>query len=1179
MCCSTVLFRLVGYSKRTPASHAGHQEEQPLAGELTGIAAAIGQELGGLWAPGNGQVRLGAPDATRGPLIAAAASDHDGPLLVLAATPATAQALFDEVQVYARTPVVRLPEQERLPYELSRDDPVIQHERERALDMLAGTGQVIVVASWAAVTGHCAGPERRTEGITVRVGSTMGPAALLEALEAEGYEHEPVADRPGTMARHGGIVDVFPPATDDPLRIEYFGDEIDSIRRINLETQRSTERVDAVHLDPVSTATHEAHAAAARLLEQLGDAAGDDSPLVDELAMVAEGGRTNYPGLFEALLFESSALDHLSEHVRFVVDDRAGGHDALQNIINDEEQSRAELERRGSIPAGLPPLRVGAGDVERAIGAASAVIEFERFGDETTGVRRLPFAVAPAFAGKLQTVLQQAWAWARQGRHVVIASQQALRIDDLLREEGITARLTRELETAPEPGEIILTSIPVAGGFVFNDDLTLISDPEIFGFKKQRRPQRSRRGVRSDLLSTIEQGDYLVHADHGIARFGGMVRRTSNGTEREYLELQYADGDRLYVPADNLDAITRYVGPGDQKPALTRLDTQEWQRAKRRVRQAVLELAQDLIDLYAKREMAKGFAYPDDHAWQMEMEAAFPFVETNDQAAAIAEVKRDMQSPRPMDRLLCGDVGYGKTEVAARAAFKAVMAGRQVAVLVPTTVLAEQHGHTFRERMAGFPVRVEVLSRFRSEEDQREIVRGIREGDVDIVVGTHRLLQRDVEFKDVGLLIVDEEQRFGVSHKERLKKLREEVDVLTLSATPIPRTLQMSLVGIRDMSTVMTPPEERLPVRTYVTEWDDEIVREAIMREIHRGGQVYFVHNRVQGIEAIAGRLRELVPEARITIGHGQMREEQLERVMAEFGAGEHDVLVCTTIIESGLDIPNANTIVMNNANQLGLAQLYQLRGRVGRASNQAYAYLLYDRNRAISETAQKRLQAVFEASELGAGFQIAIRDLEIRGAGNLLGTAQSGHIAAVGFELYSKLVAEAVSAIKQAFEGPGEGLPQVEAPLPPAPAIDLPLSAHIPESYIEDPSQRLALYQRIAEISTAAQVAEMQAELADRFGPVPPVVENLLFVALVKSMGRRARVESIKTSEPFIHLHVRDGTTEGQHRAVERLGIAGIIPGPNQVRIDRATVGENWTQTLIRVLRAMSVRHDAVAA
>ncbi len=521
-----------------------------------------------------------------------------------------------------------------------------------------------------------------------------------------------------------------------------------------------------------------------------------------------------------------------------------------------------------------------------------------------------------------------------------------------------------------------------------------------------------------------------------------------------------------------------------------------------------------------------------------------------------------------MDRLICGDVGYGKTEVAVRAAFKTVTAGKQVGVLVPTTVLAEQHGATFRERTAGFPVRVEVLSRFRSEQEQRDIVAATARGEVDILIGTHRLLQKDVQFKDIGLVIIDEEQRFGVAHKERLKQMRAEVDFLTLSATPIPRTLQMSLAGIRDMSTVMTPPEERLPIRTYVMEWDDEIIREAIDRELQRGGQVYFVHNRVHDIERVVTRVRNIIPEANIAVGHGQMPEEQLERVMMEFSAGDHDVLVCTTIIESGLDIPNVNTIIIDQANQLGLAQLYQLRGRVGRGANRAYAYLLYNRDRAISESAQKRLEAIFEATELGAGFQIALRDLEIRGAGNVLGTEQSGHIAAVGFEMYSKLVAEAVAALKQALR-PGEE--QGPPPLPPPPAVDLPLSAHIPANYVDDLHARLAVYERIADIGAADGVAAMQAELHDRFGPVPLAVDNLLYVQLLKAVARRARVESIKTDEQMFHLRLRGGVSDEQRARVQALGLPGVLVGPNQVRVDRLAHATDWMPLLVRIARALS--------
>lgn len=1087
--------------------------------------------------------------------------------MLVVPTPSKSLAMHEELGLFlAGIPLARLPERESLPYEFGRDDSGLTVERSYALRLLGRNSPALVVASWAALSEHCAGPGADDEGLLLEKGAEINVSRLMEQLEAAGYAVQPLADFPGSASRRGGIVDIFPAATERPFRVEFLGDEIESIRELDLETQRSVARLERLQVPMAATSAAEAKAAARDLLERLTARSEQAESVVEQLELLADGYRSSSAASFEPLLYRGTALAHLGETVTVILDEPDEGHSALDTVLDHERRTRAELESRESIPSGLPDLRVDEQAMRMNL-ARFATIELQRFGTEELGARRLPIAVTPSFAGKLRALAQQAAVWAKQGRAIAIVSQQALRLAELLDEEGITSTSTRALESPPDPGKIVLVPSALAGGFTLGETLTVVSDSEIFGFRKRRRPTRNRLSVRSDLVSTLEVGDYLVHADHGIARYNGLVRRSVDSVEREYLELQYADRDRLYVPADQLEAVSRYVGPTDHPPSLTRLGSQDWARAKRRVKQAVVELAQELLDLYARRELARGHAFAADNAWQMEMEAAFPFVETADQLEAISEVKADMQSERPMDRLICGDVGYGKTEVAVRAAFKAVMDGKQVAVLVPTTVLAEQHGNTFRERMAGFPIRIEVLSRFRSDQQQREIVAGISAGDVDVAIGTHRLVQKDVGFRELGLVIIDEEQRFGVSHKERLKQMRAEVDTLTLSATPIPRTLQMSLVGIRDMSTVMTPPEERQPIRTYVLEWDDELLREAIDREMQRGGQVYFVHNRVHNIERIMSRLREIVPDARIAVGHGQMPEEQLERVMMEFAAGDHDVLVCTTIIESGLDIPNANTIVINDANHLGLAQLYQLRGRVGRSANRAYAYLLYDKSRTMSESAQKRLEAIFEATELGAGFQIALRDLEIRGAGNVLGTEQSGHIAAVGFDMYSKLVAEAVSILKRTMAPEAPAGPE---PLAPTPTIDLPLSAHIPESYIPDIHARLAAYQRIAEIESAEGVAEMEAELTDRFGAVPRSVENLLYVALVRSMARRANVESLKTDDQMFHLRIRGGTTMELRMAIEGLRLKSVIAGPNQVRIDRLGAGTNWMPLVARVLRTM---------
>ncbi len=1116
---------------------------------------------------GTGVLRLGVPETAKAAVAAALAARQAGPALILAPTPARANAVYEELALYLEdVPLARLPERESLPYELVRDERIVAPDRSRALNLLRGEGRALIVASWAALSEHCPAPDTEAAGIDIARAASIEPAALSRALEERGYVASIVADQPGTFTRRGGIVDVFGAGAEGPIRIEFFGDEVESIRTVDVVSQRSIARVETAHLAPMATGTQAARACAAVLRDRVeGDSDAADT-VREQLELISAGERSAYTAFFEPLLSDATALDYLAAQTLVIFDDAEDGADNLERLCEYEERTRRELEQRAAIPFGLPALHADAVQFESALAGRQPAIHLLRFGSDDAGTSRLPLQVTPGFAGKLRALTEQTARWARDGRAIVIASQQALRLNELFEDDGVGAHLQRQLAAPPEQGDIVLLPVAATAGFVVPDKFTLITDAEIFGFRKRRRPGRQRGRPRSDVISDLEVGDYLVHADHGIARFGGIVRRSLEGVEREYLELQYAEGDRIYVPADQVDAVSRYIGPSDHPPTLTRLGSQEWTRAKRRVRQSVIEMAQELLQLYAQRELAQGHAFAPDGPWQMEMEAAFPFVETHDQLEAIAEVKADMERTQPMDRLICGDVGYGKTEVGVRAAFKAVADGRQVAVLVPTTVLAEQHGATFRERVAGFPMRVEVLSRFRSDQQQKEIVEGITNGEVDIAIGTHRLLQRDVQFKDLGLVIIDEEQRFGVSHKERLKQMRSEVDVLTLSATPIPRTLQMSLVGIRDMSSVMTPPEERLPIQTYVLQWDDQILREAIDRELQRGGQVYLVHNRVHNIERVVARVQEIVPQARIIVGHGQMHEDQLERVMLEFAAGEHDILVCTTIIESGLDIPNANTIIINDADRLGLAQLYQLRGRVGRATNRAYAYLLYDRDRSITEQAQKRLEAVFEASELGAGFQIALRDLEIRGAGNVLGNEQSGHIAAVGFELYAKLVSEAVAALKATMI---EGRP---APPPemPSPLIDLPLSAHIPENYVDEVHARLAMYQRIAAISSAEGIAEMQAELADRFGPPPRAVENLLYVALVRSLAKAARVESVKTDEQMFHLRVRGGVTPAIRARVEALNLSSTLVGPNQVRLDRVSTGAGWTQLLIRVLKAM---------
>ncbi len=745
--------------------------------------------------------------------------------------------------------------------------------------------------------------------------------------------------------------------------------------------------------------------------------------------------------------------------------------------------------------------------------------------------------------------------------------------------------------------------------------------------RKKRKPQST---VAPELFfADVKASDYVVHMEHGIGQYEGLVRLELGGAEREYLQVNYAQNDKLYVPVHQADRLSRYVGAGDGgvPPAITRLGTADWQMVKERAKKAVEDIAEDLLALYAEREVVRGYAYSPDGLWQDEMEAAFPFQETEDQLRAIEDVKQDMEAAQPMDRIIIGDVGYGKTEVGIRAAFKAINDSKQVAVLVPTTVLAQQHYRTFSRRLEMFPVRVEMLSRFRTQAQQEKVLTGLREGSVDIVIGTHRLLSNDIEFKDLGLLIVDEEQRFGVSHKERLKQLRTQVDVLTLSATPIPRTLHMSLSGVRDMSTINTPPEERMPVRTILSEYDEVLIKQAISRELERQGQVFFVHNRVQGIEQIAARISRLIPDAVVGVGHGQLAERDLEEMMVKFAEGEIDVLVCTTIVENGLDIRRANTMIINRADHFGLAQLYQLRGRVGRGAVRGYCYLLHEKHTPLSFDARRRLEALLESSEeLGAGFRIAMRDLEIRGAGELLGAKQSGQIASVGFDLYTRLLAQAINDMrrkKERFERVTDGrwqgtseeaetlhesqianrnlqIAADEAPLPfalddplaPPVTLDLPLVAEIPADYVADETLRLQLYRRIAGLNSQAEIDEMRQELLDRFGKdadtesVPDAVENLFYQIRIKTLAVRAGVPNIGRRRDQVAIRIEADLSDSVRRKLQttlRMALghtddAGAFIPENGIHVGREAVyipideDEFWRLLLVRALEVLTV-------
>ncbi|MFQ5881790.1 MAG: transcription-repair coupling factor, partial [Candidatus Methylomirabilales bacterium] len=719
----------------------------------------------------------------------------------------------------------------------------------------------------------------------------------------------------------------------------------------------------------------------------------------------------------------------------------------------------------------------------------------------------------PSYQGRFTPLVRDLAAWCREGRAVTLVARgaaQAQRLWEVLLEHDLGATVT---EAPAPPGVIHVLEGGLSAGFHFVLlKQSYLTEVEIFGPRRVVPIRRSkiRQARPFAAFEDLKPGDVVVHVDHGIGRFCGLQKLTVGEVEGDYLLLEYAAGDKLYVPVDKLHLVQRYVGADSASgtPPVDRLGSSSWARAKERVRTFIREMARELLRLYAARQVAAGHPCSPDTPWQREFEAAFPFEETADQITAVQEVKADMERPQPMDRLVCGDVGYGKTEVAMRAAFKAVMDGKQVAVLVPTTVLALQHFHSFSDRFTPFPILVEMLSRFRTRREQQAVLRGLRDGTADIVIGTHRLLQKDVRFRDLGLLVVDEEQRFGVAAKERLKQLRTEVDVLTLTATPIPRTLHMAMLGVRDIATIETPPEDRLSIRTYVTRFDPEVIRQAVEEEIGRGGQVFFVHNRVESIHAMARFLKRLLPHVRVAVAHGQMAEEQLERIMCDFYAKRYQLLCCTAIIESGLDIPTANTIIVNRADRFGLAQLYQLRGRVGRDRFRAHAYLLIPREEALSESARKRLQVLAELTELGSGFKIAARDLEIRGAGNLLGTEQHGHISAVGFDLYCQLIEETVRELK------GEVREVVVEPV-----IRLPIEAYIPEDYVPDAVIRLTLYKRLSAAASSEEREGLALELRDRFGPIPKPVEHLLSVLDLKATARSLRISEIDARRPVVRI------------------------------------------------------------
>ncbi len=1115
-------------------------------------------------------------DAARPYLIAAVYESLQAPVLVVTARPENARKLQEQLSSWSSesSQILLFPEPDVLPYERLAADTSTEMERVRVLSTLVGCGldennsrPPLVVASAAALMSRTTS-QRDFSSVchTVELGMNIGPLRLLSDWAPMGYRVENIVEVPGAMSRRGGIIDIWPPTSESPVRLEFFGDTIDNMRRFEPATQRSTDKLDSLFVGPATELLAPLRLDQRSLEEILRglDLSGCSADVRRQFEHDIElflNGQVPPEDQFYAALFQSSnLLDYIPPGTLLILDEPSSVTQTASDLDDEAAQLRSGKLERGELPRHFPRPYFTWDELQPTIKSRQS-LSLAAWGD----AEPLDIISAPSYAGKLPLFFKKIVELLNQRKRIVIVSHQASRLSELLAEEDIIAAPVEAVTEVPGPGALVLVQGSLLEGWMMGGETCLFTDAEIFGFVKQRRLLKRRPVPHQKLMIDIIPDDFVVHVEHGIGKFTGVTTLKTAGVEKEYLVLQYAAGDILYVPTDQIDRVSRYVGAGDRPPALSRLGTQEWIRTRQKAKEAAELLARDLLTLYAAREVVPGLAFSRDTLWQQEMEAAFPYVETTDQLEAQREVKEDMERYRPMDRLVCGDVGYGKTEVAIRAAFKAVMDGRQVAVLVPTTVLAQQHFATFSERLDAFPVRVEVLSRFRSDKDQRAVIAGLADGTVDICIGTHRLLQKDVAFKNLSLLIIDEEQRFGVNHKEHFKKLRREVDVLTLSATPIPRTLHMSLVGVRDMSTMETPPEARLPVKTYVAEYNDFLVREAILRELERNGQVFFVHNRVQSIAMVAANLRELVPEAEIAIGHGQMPEEQLEKVMADFSRGRIDILVATTIIESGLDMPNANTLIVNKADKFGLTQLYQLRGRVGRGANLAYAYFLYDKGQRLSPVAHQRLRTIYEATELGAGFGIAMKDLEIRGAGTLLGPRQSGHITAIGFSLYTRLLAEAVEEQKAIMAGKPKPPPRL-----PLPAIDLPLDAFIPESYVSDVDTRLELYRALGNADAAGKLDDFRREYADRFGAPPPEVVNLLYAVKIKGLAAKAGIESISTEEGYIILRRFQGLPFDASNLPSVL-YDGIEVGRTQIRIDYGKMGKGWRETLEKVIKGLT--------
>ncbi|AKL93626.1 transcription-repair-coupling factor Mfd [Clostridium aceticum] len=1048
-----------------------------------------------------------------------------------------AQQIHQDLKFYLEDQASFFPTKDIVFYDVEATSEEVSEERIKALNKLARGEVCVVVASIEALLLKLTPVDiYKKYQHTFTVGQRIQLQEIMKSFVLQGYEKVERVDTKGQFSTRGGIIDIFPPSEENPLRIELFDDEVDSIRHFEVETQKSIDKIEEVKVYPAIEIIIEANhyeKTIPRLTQELKNTLKKLDTVTGEklqkkIAEVVEkfSNFGNFKGIqrFLPYIYEKSAslIDYLAEDAIIILDEPDRGKEKIKGYWEEFRENFKTLLERGEVLPNQAHLLFTYEEILEKLKNRSLVTSslLPKNHPDIMPKKIINFISRPvqSFYGKINLFTKEIKSLQQKGytiRIVTTTKEKAMKLLETIREEGILASfLVQDRIDESYAGKVIILQGNLHRGFEYVDvKYILFTDYEIYGAHKKKK-QKSARKDTAPIKSFIDLqvGDYVVHEGHGIGKYIGIEELKVEGVKKDYLKIRYSGEDNLYLPTDQMDLIQKYIGADDKVPKLNKLGGTEWVKTKAKAKKAIEDMAKDLLKLYAEREKSKGYAFAPDTDWQKQFEYLFPYEETPDQLKCIEEVKRDMEKERPMDRLLCGDVGYGKTEVAIRGAFKAVMDGKQVAVLVPTTILAQQHYNNFKERFSGFPVTVEMLSRFRTPTQQKHTIENVRTGNIDVLIGTHRLLSKDVAFKDIGLLIVDEEQRFGVKHKEALKQLKKAVDVLTLTATPIPRTLHMSMIGVRDMSVIEDPPEERFPVQTYVATYNEALIADALIREMARGGQVYYVYNRVQGIHQIAAKLGNFVPQARVGVAHGQMSERQLEKLMLEYYHGEYDVLVCTTIIETGLDIANVNTIIIQDADRLGLSQLYQLRGRVGRSNRQGYAYLLYEKDKILSEVAEKRLKAIKEFTEFGSGFKIAMRDLEIRGAGNLLGSEQHGHMASIGYDLYVKLLEEAVGELK------GEKIEKYEDTM-----MELNVDAYISEKYIANQSHKIEIYKKIASIRDEEDLYAIEEEIEDRFGDIPLSVRNLLLISYIKALAKSLKVQYISQKEKNIRIQFKE--------------------------------------------------------